>query len=532
MEPENNPENEQLEEMETERQNRLAEKSGKQMLKKQQKKDAAKQVKNVIIKAIIAKIQFVAVITLITSIVTIILVTIFTSLLKGSLDDDSVYFYHNMNERTATLTLQQYLVQFSHSGEAPQSDDGRFYKMYGDGVGWPTIGNSDLQWKSHQSKFAVAGKVLKSNGENTESNVQDYVNSFLTRGANEKYSNSEIDSMGIYIEKELVDSVGQTVAETYYQTVQTVTQDLNLSEQQLYALTTIQYNFGYLPTRNGYTFKSVYEAGAALYTINSWEHMKFIWDNWWCYVGGGAAGHIPMRDAAFETYVKGVYDFTFSEAGEVFGRSYYIYYTQAQLNQFSYAPKKPITRTDSNEQEIFTYTESAGSSEVPGSTESAGSLLEAAEIIHTKYEREVWTYSVTGLYFGDIKRSMNHPRKITCCATFVSESLYLSGLLSEEEINSFNYNSSSTTYKYLLTLEGRFVEVKSYANVQAGDIVYMSTNTSGPGKIGHTQICAGNQTWYNAGSTKAIQRDSPYRDTSSVRNKFITAIRPLKGGNR
>lgn len=325
---------------------------------------------------------------------------------------------------------------------------------------------------------------------------------------------------------------GQTVAETYYQKVKTDTEELNLSEQQLYALTTIQYNFGYLPTRNGYTFKSVYEAGAAKYSINSWEHMKFIWDNWWCYVGGGAAGHIPMRDAAFETYVKGVYDFSLSDAGEVFGRKYYIYYTQEQLNQFSYAPNKPVTRTDSNEQEIFTYSEATPSSELPSNSQTAGSLLEAAEIIHTKYEREVWDYSVSGLYSRNIKKSMKHPSKITCCATFVSESLYLSGLLTEEEINSFNYNSSSATYKYLLTLEGRFVEVKGYANVQAGDIVYMSTKSSGPGKIGHTQIYAGNQMWYNAGTPKAIQRSNPYTITSSyVKERFITAIRPLKGGN-
>lgn len=277
-----------------------------------------------------------------------------------------------------------------------------------------------------------------------------------------------------------------------------------------------------MPTRNGYTFKKAYEEGAALYTINSWEHMKFIWDNWWAYVGGGAAGHIPMRDAAFETYVKGVYDFTFSDAGEVFERKYYIYYTQEQLNRFSYAPNKPITRSASNEQQIFTYTESVGTSEV------AGSLLEAAEVIHTKYETESWKYSLSGLYSNDIEKSMKHPRKITCCATFVGETLYLSGLLTKEEINSINYNSSSATYNYLLSLKDRFVEVKRYEELQAGDIVYMSSST--PGKIGHTQIYAGDETWYNAGSTSAIQRNSPYSDKTYAKSKFITAIRPLKGG--
>ena len=191
-------------------------------------------------------------------------------------------------------------------------------------------------------------------------NVAEYVNStYLTRGPDAEYTNDEIYQMQIYIEKELVDSIGDSVQETYYNSVVNATSGLNLSRQQLYALTAIVYNFGSLPERNGYTFKSVYQAGAAQYEINSWEHNKFIWDNWWCALGGGAAGHIPARDAAFETYVKGIYDFSQSEAGEVFGRNYYIYYTQEQLAQFDYAPSKPITRTASNESQIFEYEENA-----------------------------------------------------------------------------------------------------------------------------------------------------------------------------
>lgn len=199
-------ENNELDEMQEERQKSLMEKSGKEALKKQQKKDSTKKAISVIIKTIVAKIQLILAITLITSLITIIFVSVITAILGGSASKNTI-LEENMNTETHALTLQQYLVQFSHSGEAPQSDDGKFYKMYGDGVGWPTIGNSDLQWKAHQAKFAVKGKVLKPTGENTESNVQDYVNGFLTRGANAKYSNSEIANMGIYIEKELVDSV-------------------------------------------------------------------------------------------------------------------------------------------------------------------------------------------------------------------------------------------------------------------------------------------------------------------------------------
>lgn len=256
-------------------------------------------------------------------------------------------------------SLSGYLRQFSHSTQAPQSADGKYYLMYGDGVGWPTIGNADIQWKSHHSKFNEPGRVLKDGEETTVTSVEEYVNSFLTRGAEAEYTNDEVYQMQIYVEKELVDKIGDEIQKTYYDSVINATSGLNLSRQQLYALTTIIYNFGYLPTRNGYTFKQVYEAGAGQYEINSWEHNRFIWDNWWCALGGGAAGHIPMRDAAFETYVKGIYDFSQSSAGPVFGRSCYIYYTQEQLNRFDYAPNKPITRTTSNEPQIFKYEENS-----------------------------------------------------------------------------------------------------------------------------------------------------------------------------
>lgn len=223
--------------------------------------------------------------------------------------------------------------------------------------GYPTIGNADLQYKSHHEKFKKPGKVLENGVEKTVDNVEEYINSKLANGPEAKYTNEEIKNLQIYIEVDLIDQIGDNVQQKVYEKVITETQGLDLSQQQLYALTAITYNFGHLPVRNSKTFKQVYEAGAGLYEIDSWEHDKYIWDNWWALLGGESAGHIPSRDASFETYVKGVYDFSESAAGKVFGRSYYIYYTQEQLNAYDYAPNKPITRTAENEEEIFTYNE-------------------------------------------------------------------------------------------------------------------------------------------------------------------------------
>ena len=158
----------------------------------------------------------------------------------------------------------------------------------------------------------------------------------------------------------------------------------------------------------------------------------------------------------------------------------------------------------------------------------AGNILEAAERIHAIYEEEKWTYSVgSDLYSGNINLSLNNPNKVTCCATYVSCTLYLSGLVSEEEINSISYNSSTAIYRYLKTLDGRFMEIESFDELEPGDIVFM-TSDDVPNGIGHTQIYAGNNTWYNAGSTSSIQRANPYSMGANYTiPRFITAIRPL-----
>lgn len=371
------------EERDNQRQENEALKSAKEIAKKKAKSEAKKiilnAIKTAILPVLIVMVKVMAVAFLILGVV-----ALFDSILDGGgTNKDN---QDDLISSVRTSSLEAYLKQFSHTGDAPQSSDGMFYKMYGDGVGWPTIGNSDLQWKSHQNSFTCQGKVFDGEEEKTVENVKDYVNGFLTKGSDEKYTKDEVDAMNIYIEKELVDKVGDEVREGVYNYVISYTNSIELSQQQLYALTAIAYNFGHLPERNGYTFVTVFEKATSQYEINSWEFNRFIWDNWWCKLEGGASVHIPSRDAQFETYVKGVYNFASeSDAGEVFARKYYIYYTQAQINAISYAPNLSITRNSSNEEEIFTYNEkSYGGYD--------GEFLEAAgyrfpHYIQTNYQR-------------------------------------------------------------------------------------------------------------------------------------------------
>lgn len=347
--------------------------------------------------------------------------------------DLTLYEPEKFKELTISMNLAKYLRQFSHEDEAPKTSDGKFYIMYGDGVGWPTIGDADLQWASHHSKFNVSGTVLENGVEKTVASIESYVNNKLG-GSGVKLSDAQVASLNICIDVGIVDEIGDDVQEVYYEAVKNLTGGLNLSRQQLFALTAIQYNFGHLPTRNGYTFKQVYLAGAEKYEINSWEHNKFIWDNWWCYLGGGAAGHIPARDAAFETYVKGVFDFKNNSytvpgasmpAGTVFGRNYYIYYTQAQLNNFSYSPRKTVKRNASNEEEIFTY------------VQSSGSIIECCISVMEDLINRGVRYTGT-LYWNDIEASKQSSGCV--CATYVTLVLYQAGLLEKDHINKYNYN--------------------------------------------------------------------------------------------
>ena len=99
---------------------------------------------------------------------------------------------------------------------------------------------------------------------------------------------------------------------------------------------------------------------------------------------------------------------------------------------------------------------------------------------------------------------------LTCCATYVSWVLYECGYTECAGIH------NCTSLEAVLSPKAQ--RITDYSQLQAGDIVFW------PGGA-HVQIYAGDDKWYNAGSTNAIQRtDTPYTDTS-VAGKFAFALR-------
>ena len=152
----------------------------------------------------------------------------------------------------------------------------------------------------------------------------------------------------------------------------------------------------------------------------------------------------------------------------------------------------------------------------------AQGVLAGCDKVHKMYEQQKWYYytDLGQLRWNDVKYSTNNPSKASCCATFVGSALYIGGVFSEAEINKYNYNSQYGISE--LCEANKWIKINSYGSLQAGDIVIMSAPGGGSAP-GHVQVYAGNGTWYNAGSTDAIQRANPYPSDASSR--FLWAWR-------
>ena len=184
--------------------------------------------------------------------------------------------------------------------------------------------------------------------------------------------------------------------------------------------------------------------------------------------------------------------------------------------------KKIITDPDSYQNSNPSTDDNNSSNGTTNNAASASGVLGGAKSVHSTYEQEKWAYysNLSELKWNDINYSTNNPSKRTCCATFVGSALYVGGVFSESEINKYNYNDTDGISD--LCQNNGWTKITSYSDLAAGDIVIMTSNSSG-GAPGHVQIYAGNGTWYNAGSTEAIQRENPY--SSDASGRFLYAWR-------
>lgn len=103
-------------------------------------------------------------------------------------------------------------------------------------------------------------------------------------------------------------------------------------------------------------FIAAWKSASSLYTRDSWQFNKYIWENWYCQETGGhpnLAGYIKALDAQAETFIKGV---TSWGEGNIFSRTNLIYFTAEEVNKYWTCGTSGFnfSRNASNEQERFT----------------------------------------------------------------------------------------------------------------------------------------------------------------------------------
>lgn len=287
-------------------------------------------------------------------------------------------------------------------------------------------------------------------------------------------------NIGGEVDKDFVDGLEKQEIQSCLDSVRSMTSGLNLKEYQIYALVSRAYNCG---------------VGGAITTKRGSPSMNFVdsYNAYW-----------TDADDQFEA----------KNPNANFNHSLYTQYMS-----------KPVTASGSylaglerRRKSEWTLFQTGYFDVLDKWYAEGGNLLAVADELHKA--QQTWTYSTGGdLFWNNIEMSINNPNQVTCCATYVSSVIYKAGYFTEEQMNSFNYNSATALHNFLAN--NGWQSINSYAELQPGDVVFMTSGSASG--IGHVQLYAGDGTWYNAGSTSAIQRPSPYESDASAR--FIVAMR-------
>lgn len=153
-----------------------------------------------------------------------------------------------------------------------------------------------------------------------------------------------------------------------------------------------------------------------------------------------------------------------------------------------------------------------------------GNILETAARIHKYMEDHKYVYD--GYYANTFEDSKKY--RACVCASFVSWVLIDCGYINVCYHDCGNLDN-------LLAANKNFERINNIKNVnqlKPGDIlIYEGYWSGGYGRV-HTEIYAGNNTIYNAGSTNALQRKNPYyKDMQyTINNKPVTRVYRVKGG--
>ena len=141
--------------------------------------------------------------------------------------------------------------------------------------------------------------------------------------------------------------------------------------------------------------------------------------------------------------------------------------SEAAAEAFCWIFERPgVVRMDRRTQAARDYYEQLKDLEKPIVT--GGDILTVCEQVMNDMIARGVTYSVSDLTWGNIEAAATYPH--ACCATYVSIVLYQSGLLTLDQVNSFNYNyTGSGGIPDMLAAAG-WTQV-SHDEIQPGDVI-------------------------------------------------------------
>lgn len=347
-----------------------------------------------------------------------------------SFENEAMMLYLN-GESAYTQYISNYITE-----------DKTMYKVASDGYNNPTVGFGIDLFKGayindYGDSIRFADELIKYHGY-TEEQLRDM-------------------SGATQIPVEIIDELKEKRVEQDYNKVIAETEHLNLTEYQIYALVSRNYNYNI----NGFleAYKAYYDFERDDKYGENWSDRYFEHPLYTQYMskpitakGKDAPGLVKRRKSEWKLFLTGYMD---------------------NINKWA----------------------------------SDNSIIECADRIHKYMEQNSYTYCVS--FCNDLEECSSPSqcgRNVTfeesktghhktCCATYVSWVLQEAGYITRKQ-----HTDSAGTMKNTLEKMG-WQEISSIEQAEPGDILYYS--------YGHIEIYAGDGTVYNAGSGNAIRDPSP-----------------------
>lgn len=300
---------------------------------------------------------------------------------------------------------------------------------------------------------------------------------------------------GAWIPADIADAILDEEIEHWYSVVISKTSGLDLTEYQIYALTSRAINCGYNVTLP-------YKTSPANGNIDFTNAYNTYW-------------HLDTDDKFEQLSEKfGASDVTSDQENEIYAS---VDYNHGLYSSYMAGPNNggQLENRRKSEWVLFQTGYFGYNTNIKRFySESGGSIVECAEYVHAYMEENNYTYCVYGgnSYeecgtFGKghgldpTFEESKTKHQNTCCATFVSWVLQEAGYMTAEEHVQYNGNGALSLARFLENQKG-WTRVDA-SQMEAGDVMVYN--------YGHVQLYAGDGTTYNAGSGEAIRKDSPYK---------------------